>query len=193
MDSMHTPQAADVSVLVAAAGRDPRALDRLLSMIYGELKRIARFHLRGSAPETLCTTELVHEAFLKIAGGATVDWSGRAHFFAAASRAMRQVLVDFARRRGAAKRGGDWSRTTLVDEHGSLQLQLDEILALDEALDRLELIDARLRQVVEYRFFGGMSVTDIAALMGVSARTVDRDWTKARLLLLRDLEPSPSA
>jgi RNA polymerase sigma factor (TIGR02999 family) len=106
---------------------------------------------------------------------------------------MRQVLVDFARRRGAAKRGGDWSRTTLATDHGTLQVQLDEILALDEALDRLEAIDSRLRQVVEYRFFGGMSADDIAAVMGVSARTVERDWIKARLLLLRELEPSMTA
>jgi RNA polymerase sigma factor (TIGR02999 family) len=191
---MNTTNGGDLSMLVAAAGRDPQALDRLLSIIYDELKRIARYHLRGSAQrETLCTTELVHEAFLKIAAGAPVDWSGRAHFFAAASRAMRQVLVDFARRRGAAKRGGAWSRTTLADDHGSLQVQLDEILALNEALDRLESIEPRLRQVVEYRFFGGMSSEDIAALMGVSVRTVDRDWTKARMLLLRELEPSLSA
>jgi RNA polymerase sigma factor (TIGR02999 family) len=182
MDSMDTQQIYDVP------------LDRLVPMIYGELKRMAHSHLRGSADRaTLCTTELVHEAFVKLGAGTNVERHGRAYFFAAASRAMRQVLVEFARRRGASKRGGDWSRTTLDDEHGILDVKLDEILALDEALDRLEAIGPRLRQVVEYRFFGGMSREDIAQLLGVSSRTVERDWIKARLLLLQDLEPSHSA
>jgi RNA polymerase sigma factor (TIGR02999 family) len=191
---MEYPESGAVTGLLAAAGEDTGGYDQLLSVVYEELKRIARCHLRhpGRRP-TLCTTELVHEAFMKLARGTNDEWNGRAHFFAAASRAMRQVLVDFARRRGAAKRGGNWSRTTLTDEHGSLQVQLDDILALDEALDRLQAIDPRLRQVVEYRFFGGLSSEDVAQLLGVSHRTVERDWLKARLLLLRDLEPSLSA
>jgi RNA polymerase sigma factor (TIGR02999 family) len=193
MESTRDTEPSDVSVLLAEAGRDRRALDRLLAIIYGELKGIARRQLRGSAQKgTLCTTELVHETFIKLDGGSTTDWNGRAHFFAAASRAMRQVLVDYARRRGAVKRGGAWRRTTLGDAHGALEVQLDEIVALDEALDHLEAIDPRLRQVVECRFFGGMSSADVALVLGVSARTVERDWLKARLILLRALEPDRS-
>jgi RNA polymerase sigma factor (TIGR02999 family) len=190
---MKTTNPGQVSALLAAAGHDRRALDRLLAVVYDELKRIAHVRLRDAEDgATLCTTELVHEAFLKLDGGGTVDWSGRAHFFAAAARAMRQVLVDFARRRGAVKRGGDWSRTTLADAHGTLEVQLDEILALDQALERLESVEPRLRRVVELRFFGGMSSAEVGDLLDVSARTVERDWIKARLLLLRELEQGRS-
>lgn len=181
------------AVIRAAQRGETQAIDQLLPLVYSELKRIARHHLRASPPRpTLCTTELVHEAFVKLAGGANLDGKGRAYFFAAASRAMRQVLVDFARRRRAAKRGGQWSRITLTDQHATIQVRLDEVLALDQALDRLGLIDARLRQIVEYRFFGGLSEAEIAQLLGVSTRTVERNWLKAKLLLLRELHPEGS-
>lgn len=181
------------AVIRAAQRGETQAIDQLLPVVYSELKRIARHHLRTSPPRpTLCTTELVHEAFVKLAGGANLDGKGRAYFFAAASRAMRQVLVDFARRRRAAKRGGQWGRITLTDQHATIQVRLDEVLALDQALDRLGLIDARLRQIVEYRFFGGLSEAEIAQLLGVSTRTVERNWLKAKLLLLRELHPEGS-
>jgi RNA polymerase sigma factor (TIGR02999 family) len=134
------------------------------------------------------TTELVHEAFLKLGPSNARGWDDRAHFFGAASRAMRQVLVDFARRRQAAKRGGAWRAVTLCDADASLELELDKILELDNALRQLDAVDQRLRQVVELRFFGGVPEQDIARMLGVSARTVERDWLKARLFLLCELD-----
>ena len=162
----------------------------LYSAVYDELKRIAHRHLREvGASDTLCTTELVHEAFLKLAPDSGNHWENRAHFFGAASRAMRQVLVDFARRRHAEKRGGMQERVTLQSSHAALELELDQILALDAALDRLNSVDPRLRQVVELRFFAGLSEEEIAGLLNVTTRTVERDWVKARLFLLQELEP----
>jgi len=150
---------------------------------------MASYHLRSvDSGATLSTTELVHESYLKLQGTSVVDWQGRAHFFGAASRAMRQVLVDFARRRGAVKRGGEATRVSLGDEDIVLQLELDEILALDEALDKLAAVDERLRQIVELRFFGGFSQQEVSELLGITPRTVERNWLKARLFLLRELE-----
>lgn len=163
--------------------------DELYRRAYEELKRMASHHLRSvDGTATLSTTELVHESYLKLRGASSTDWQGRAHFFGAASRAMRQVLVDFARRRGAAKRGGEATRVSLGDDDAVLQLELDEILALDEALDRLAAVDERLRQIVELRFFGGFSQHEISEMLGISSRTVERNWLKARLFLLRELE-----
>ena len=160
----------------------------LYAAVYDELKRIARGHLRANARGTLCTTELVHEAYLKLGHGPASGWDGRAHFFGAASRAMREVLVDFARRRKAAKRGGVMQRVSLGDAEGSLDMQIDEILALDSALDRLDTVNERLRHVVELRFFGGLGQEEVAEMLGITTRTVERDWLKARLFLLRELE-----
>lgn len=164
--------------------------DEMYALVYEELKRIARHHLRGNAKATLSTTELVHEAFLKLGHGPKSGWAGRAHFFGAASRAMRQVLVDFARRRQAAKRGGELRRVSLTDATGMLDVQLDEILTLDAALDELNAVNERLRQVVELRFFGGLGEEEVAEMLGVTPRTVERTWLKARLILLRQLETS---
>lgn len=163
--------------------------DEMYRRAYTELKRMASHHLRAvDASATLSTTELVHEAYLKLQGGANTDWQGRAHFFGAASRAMRQVLVDFARRNRAAKRGGDATRVSLSDGELALQIELDEILALDQALDRLAVVDERLRQIVELRFFGGFAEREVADLLGVTPRTIERGWMKARLFLLRELK-----
>jgi RNA polymerase sigma factor (TIGR02999 family) len=170
----------------AGAAATPEAL---FDLVYDELKRIARYQLRAMpAPAMLCTTELVHEAYLKLAQGAEVSWKHRAHFFGAASRAMRQVLVDFARRRRAAKHGGGWSRVTLGHADAALETELDEILALDGALDRLNAVDQRLRQIVELRFFAGLAEREVAKLLGLSERTVERYWLKARLFLMRELD-----
>jgi len=162
--------------------------DERYTLVYEELKRIARRHLRANAWPTLSTTELVHEAYLKLGHGPASGWDGRAHFFGAASRAMREVLVDFARRRKAAKRGGAMQRVSLGEAEGTLDMQIDEILALDSALDRLDTVNERLRQVVELRFFGGLGQEEVAEMLGVTTRTVERDWLKARLFLLRELE-----
>ena len=161
-------------------------------VVYDELKRMAHRHLNDvGAGDTLSTTELVHEAYLKLSH--TVDrWENRAHFFGSASRAMRQVLVDFARRKQAAKRDGDRVRITLNSADAVVELELDEMLALDSALDRLNEVDPRLGEVVEMRFFGGLAAAEIAQLLGVTQRTVERDWVKARLFLLRELQPRSS-
>ena len=165
--------------------------DELFPVVYDELKRMARRHLRmvrGRA--TICTTELVHETFLRLNHRGAVSWDDRAHFFGSASRAMRQVLVAFARRHFALKRHADHVTLSITysGEGTALDAQLDEILAIDEALSRLDELNPRLRQIVDLRFFGGLPHEDVADLLGVSVRTVERDWLKAKLFLLRELD-----
>jgi RNA polymerase sigma factor (TIGR02999 family) len=163
--------------------------DEMYKLVYDELKRVARHHLRTPGPKaTLSTTELVHETFLKLGRGPDSGWDGRAHFFGAASRAMRQILVDFARRRHAAKRGGELRQVSLGDAEGALDIELEQIIALDAALEQLNSVSERLRQVVELRFFGGLGEEEVARILGVTARTVGRDWLKARLFLTRALD-----
>ena len=171
-------------------GSNPiNAEDAFYPVVYEELKRIARHHLRvTNAKATLSTTELVHEAYLKISPGPEAGWEGRSHFFGAASRAMRQILVDFARRRGATKRGGDMQRVTLGEEAGTLEVELDSILTLDSALEKLDALDPRLRKIVELRYFGGLTEHEIAELLGVTLRTIERNWLKARMFLLREMD-----
>ena len=170
---------------------DRQAFDRLLAMVYGTLKEIARRQLsvrqRGSA---LSTTELVHEAYFKLAGRGGQQWQDRAHFCGIAANAMRQVLVDQARARRAAKRGPGWTSTTLTDGAWVAALDPEALLALDDALGRLE---PRQRQVVECRFFGGMDDAEIAAALGITDRTVRRDWVKARAWLNRWLHDGSAA
>src|SRR5689334_18871026 len=176
------------------AGDSAGASDDLYERVYDELKRMARAHRRRmDGRTTLSTTELVHEAFLKLGADDGKRWQAKAHFFGAASRAMRQVLVDFARRRRAAKRGGGATRVSLSESDAVLDVELDEIIALDEALGRLTIVDERLRQIVEMRFFGGFSELEVAESLGVTPRTVEREWLKARLFLLRELESRSQA
>ncbi|MEO6526258.1 MAG: ECF-type sigma factor [Gemmatimonadaceae bacterium] len=171
-------------------GVDRPETDALFPLVYDELKRLARHHRREvDARATLCTTELVHEAFFKLAGASGSKWEDRAHFFGAASRAMRQVLVDFARSRQALKRGGDVEMVSLSHAGTSIEMELEEILELNDALDKLNLVSERLRQIVELRYFGGLPEEEIAKVLGVSVRTVARDWLKARLFLLNELRP----
>jgi RNA polymerase sigma factor (TIGR02999 family) len=174
-------------LLQAAGGGERQALDRLLPLVYDELRRLARRQLdRERAGHTLGATALVHEAYVKLAGGGTCGAVDRAHFLAIAARAMRQVLVDYARRRTRVKRGGGWERTTLGDGDAAVEFRPEEMLALDQALDEL---DPRQREIVEYRFFAGMEEREIAEVLGVSERTVRRDWVKARAWLYRSLYP----
>jgi len=169
-------------------GGDREAFDRLVPLVYDELKRVARRQLfREWQEHTLDTGALVHELYLKLSERAEVDWESRAHFFAIAARAMRQILVDKARRRGAEKRGGNLHRTTLDGNEHAPPKTPEEILALDEALERLDAVDERLRQVVELRFFGGLNEKEIGEALAISERSVQRDWAKARAWLYREL------
>lgn len=178
-------------LLESVRAGQPGALDRLLPLVYDELRLMARRQLgRERADHTLHATALVHEAYLKLAGGASLSAFDRAHFLAIAARAMRQVLVEHARRRNAEKRGGGWQRTTLGDGDSAAEFNPDEMLALDRALSELE---PRQREVVECRFFGGMEEQEIAAVLGVSERTVRRDWVKARAWLYRSMYPEAEA
>ncbi|MEM0962731.1 MAG: ECF-type sigma factor [Bacteroidota bacterium] len=176
------------ALLDAHSDGDAEALDQLLPLVYDELRRIAHRHLgRGRSSDTIHTTALVHEAYLKLANGSN-GASDRTHFFAVASTAMRHVLVDYARRRSAQKRGGGAYATTLDEGHAlAVDARVDDVLALDEALTRLALLDQRLARVVEMRFFGGMDVDEVARALGVSDRTVKRDWRKARAVLQAEL------
>jgi RNA polymerase sigma factor (TIGR02999 family) len=164
------------------------ALDRLLPVVYEELRAIA--HRQLAAPGragTLVTTALVHEAYLKLVDQSNAQWRDRAHFLALASVAMRHVLIDRARERASLKRGGMRQRVTLDDDTIAIDDQADSLLAIDDALDQLAQVSPRLARVVECRFYGGLSEEEIAEALGVTVRTVERDWAKARLLLRRAL------
>lgn len=183
-----TPPGEVTRLLEAAEAGDRDALDRLVPLVYEDLRRVAHRQLdRESGGHTLQTTALIHEAYLKLAGGGSVGATSRAHFLAIAARAMRQVLVDYARKRKAAKRGGGVISVTLGDEPQPADASAEDLLALDEALEQLE---PRQRQVIECRFFGGMEEKDIAVALGVSERTVRRDWVKARAWLYKSLYPT---
>ena len=190
--------AGDITVLLdAARDGDRSALDRVLSTLYQELHGMARRQLAGQQyGHTLDATALVHEAYLKLVGrgSGNAQFDDRAHFFAYAASAMRSVIVDYARQRLAQKRGGDLHRVTELPENLEGGLSLDEDkLGLDTALNRLSSVDPRLTQVVELRYFAGLSELEIAALLQRSERSVRRDWQKARMFLLASLqEPSRS-
>ena len=156
--------------------------------VYAQLKRLARRHLRAKPPgATVSTTDLVHEAYLKVGAAGEGTWQNRAHFFGSASRAMRQVLVDYARSRQAAKRGGGARAVTLTGANvASEDARVVEVLVLDDALNRLRALDERLCRVVELRYFAGLDDAEIAECLGVTTRTVGRDWVKARLFLARE-------
>ena len=177
-------------LLRAASAGDRAALDRVLPLLYEDLRRLARRQLaRERGSRTIQPTTLVHEAYLKLARS-TPHVQNRAHLLAITAHAMRQVLVDHARERLAAKRGPDWASTTLTDGVSTTSLDPAALVALNDALERL---DPRLRQVVECRFFAGLDDAEIADALGVTTRTVRRDWAKARAWLHRWLsEESPS-
>lgn len=172
---------------------DAQAIERLLPLVYGELRGIAgRLFRREREGHTLQPTALLHEAFLKLTGRRDGVYRDRAHFYAVASQAMRQVLVDYARARRTAKRGGE-ATLVAIDEvrHGSAPtLAAVDVLAIDEALERLAALDREQAQLVEMRFFGGLTVEEIADVLGVSTPTVKRNWRLARAFLTRELAPT---
>ncbi len=169
------------------------SLDELLPSVYAELRELARRRLRDEQlGHTLGTTALVHEAYLRLKPLDAGEWRDRAQFFALASKVMRHVLVDYARRRTAEKRGGALAPITLDPDRHAIEPRLPEFLAVNDALDQLAALDARLVQVVECRFFGGLSAAETADALGTSLRTVERDWARARAYLvelLRELAP----
>ena len=186
---MPTPNPHEVSRLLRAWSEgDKAAMDQLMPLVYGELRRLAKQHMRRErAGHTLQTTALIHEAYLRLIDAGQARLENRRHFFAAASRLMRQVLVDLARERGSRKRGGAAERVSLDEALMVSGQPDDELLALDEALLALVEFDARKSQVVELRFFGGLSVEETAETLDVSVETVHRDWRLARSWLLRKL------
>ena len=170
------------------SGGDRDALGRLMPRVYDELKVIAHSHMSHERPgHTLSATAVVHEAYLRLAELDRMNWHDRNHFFAVASQAMRRVLVNHAVARNTLKRGGKAPRTELSENMGFDQRDLDGILALHEALDRLRALEPRQVRVVECRFFGGMNVEETAAGLGLSPATVKRDWSVARAWLNREL------
>ena len=181
------PRPVDRLLADCAAG-DPTAFDRLIPVVYDDLRRIAHRQLARERPDhTLGTTAVVHEAYLQLVNQRTATWKDRAHFFAVAARVIRHVLVDYARGRGRQKRGGDAIHIPLrpqLDGRGSDTVRL---LALEEALTALAARDPRLERVVECRFYGGLTMKDTAEVLGVSLRTVERDWTRARAYLYQAL------
>jgi RNA polymerase sigma factor (TIGR02999 family) len=181
----------EVTQLLRAYGQgDPAAFDRVLPLVYDDLRRIARRRLGHGNPDgILDTTSLVHESYLKMVGQDEAFYQDRGHFLAVAARAMRQVVVDFARRRGAAKRGGGSIQTTLDDGQIAIEGQAEQLLALDQALTRLGERSPRLARVVECRFFAGLSEEETATALGVSLRTAQREWMRARAWLQEELRP----
>jgi RNA polymerase sigma-70 factor, ECF subfamily len=179
------PSPQQVTRLLAAwGGGDRAALDELMPLVYEELRRLARRCMnRERAGHTLQTSALVNEAYLRLADQTDINWQGRAHFFGIAARLMRQILVDYARRRGYAKRGGDARRVDLDEAMVVSGERAAEVLALDEALKSLAEMDPRKSQVVELRFFGGLSIEETAEVLGVSEGTVRRDWALAKAWL----------
>nr|WP_298123169.1 ECF-type sigma factor [uncultured Pseudoxanthomonas sp.] len=178
--------------LDSARGGDRAALDRVLATLYQELHTMARRQLSGQHGYTLDATALVHESYLKLLGSTgTAKFEDRAHFFAYAASSMRSVVVDYARSRLARKRGGDLKRVADIPEEVEGNLRLDEdMLALNDALEKLASADERLAQVVEMRYFAGLSELEIAELLQRSERSIRRDWQKARMFLLSVMQDS---
>jgi RNA polymerase sigma-70 factor, ECF subfamily len=190
-----TPASHEVTeLLLAWSAGDQGALDRLVPLVYAELHRLAKSYLRKElAGQTLQTTALIHEAYLRLIEAKEVQWQSRAHFFGVAAHLMRQILVSFARARGAQKRGGAAQQVSLDEALVVSQGQDEDLVALDEALSALAAVDARKAQVVELRFFGGLTEEETAAALKVSPETVRRDWRIARSWLRRQLSEGPQA
>jgi RNA polymerase sigma factor (TIGR02999 family) len=179
-----------ISLLLIDWGKgDEYALEQLMPLVYDELRRMARNYMRRQpSGHTFQTTDLIHEAYLKIAGGEHRNWQSRSHFFGVAAKAMRHILVDYARSKHNQKRGGWQERVTLAENMRATNESSEDIVALDEALDRLSVLDDRKVRVVEMKFFAGLNIAEIAEVLKVSPETVKRDWSFAQTWLLRELQ-----
>jgi len=187
------PVPSDITQLLGdlQAGR-PGAFDQLMPVVYGELRNLARHHLASRRPgQTLHTTALVHEAYLRLAKTPNQSWNDRLHFFAVAAKAMRSVLVDHARQRNAQKRDGGRQPLPLDEALAGFDDHHIDVLALDQAMQRLAAFDERKARTVELRFFGGLTAAETAAVLGISEPTVERDWQTARAWLLKELSGGP--
>lgn len=180
----------DVTALLDRASQgDTGAARELLPLVYQQLRAAAAKRMAGERPDhTLQPTALVHEAYIRLVGDAATGWDGRGHFYAAAAEAMRRILIEHARARGRHKRGGDWRRVTVdsVDLAGD-SAPIEDIVSVDQAICRMEGRDPRMARIVRLRFFAGLSVQEIAQALGVTDRTVRREWAVARAWLYRDL------
>jgi RNA polymerase sigma-70 factor (ECF subfamily) len=188
-ESMENNRGQVTELLKAMRAGDGQAAEDLLPLVYAELHRLAKAYMRRERPDhTLQATALINEAYLRLVGE-DIDWNSRAHFVGLAAHVMRRVLVDYARTRNAEQRGGGLSRVEMQDELAISPQQLDEVAELDEALTRLEKKSPRQARVVELRYFGGLSVEQIATLLEIAPRSVKRDWALARIYLFRELRP----
>lgn len=186
-----TSQHYTTDLLIEGGAGEREAYDRLFPAVYDELHRIAHRQLqRERSGHTLDTTSLVHECYLNLIDRTRSSWNDRAHFLAVAAKAMRHILIDYARNKAAQKRGGERRRVTLEAETLAVEAQAVELISLDRALSELARRHARLGAVVECRFFGGMTVDETAAALDVSKRTVERDWTRAKAYLQQELHPN---
>lgn len=175
-------------LLVRLKGGDRGALDRLMPLVHDELRRLAQAHMRRErADHTLQATALAHEAYMRMVDLDRIDWRDRAHFFGVAAGVMRRILIDHARKRRAARRGGGAPHVPLEEGLRLADDRPDELVDLDEALERLAALDERQARIVELRFFGGLSVEETAAVLDVSPRTVKREWAVARAWLRAEL------
>jgi RNA polymerase sigma-70 factor, ECF subfamily len=180
----------DVTLLLSALTRgDDGAASKLIPVVYDELRRLAGSYMRRErADHTLQATALVHEAYLKLVEQRSVNWQSRAHFFGVAAQLMRRILIDHARGHSRQKRGGDDQKVSLDEALIFSEQQADELLAVDDSLNQLAKIDPRQAKVVEMRFFGGLSIEEAAEVLGVSPKTVKRDWSVAKAWLYADLK-----
>ena len=189
---MHESSQQNITLLLEECVNGKKeAVNELLPLVYNELKRISSKYLHDEyRNHTLQTTELVHEAYIKLIGGHEINWQNRSHFFGIAANSMRQILVDYSRRRNSQKRGEGKTHVSLDDAEGMIFSSEEDIIALDDALKKLEAFDPELSKVVELRFFAGLNVDETAKVMNCSASTVKREWSLAKSWLYREMGKS---
>jgi RNA polymerase sigma-70 factor (ECF subfamily) len=189
----HVSQKRITEILATLGSTDQQGLDSLIPLVYDELRRLAHFHLNRERPDhTLQSTALVNEAYLRLAGQQDLRIQNRAHFFAIASQLMRQILVDYARRHRAGKRGAGITMLSLDRPVALPQTRSVDVVALDDALNQLARLDPQQSRIVEMRFFGGLSIEETASVLGISPATVKRDWATARVWLHREIKGLPA-